>query len=167
MKAPSGRYQATSIVPSSAASPVRNRSCRSAGWALRESDRGLAEIQERVVEAVPVGPPHRIVLAIGIVVALLAIAELVAAEQHRHALAEHQRRDHVAPAAVSGGKDASVVGRAFGAHIVRMVVGMTVAVVLAIRLIVLAVIGDGIHQREAVMGTEQVDRGGGAAVRMV
>src|SRR5687768_16117250 len=45
---------------------------------------------------IPVDPADLVVLAVGVVVAGLRAAELVARQQHRHALRDHERRKHVA-----------------------------------------------------------------------
>ena len=54
-----------------------------------ELDQPPGELEERLllfVPFLPIEPAELIVLAIGVVVAVLGPAEFVAAEQHRHAL---------------------------------------------------------------------------------
>ena len=55
------------------------------------------------------------------------------------------------------------VGRALGAAVPGIVVAGPVAVVLAVGLVVLVVVGDQVAQGEAVVDGDQVDRGGGPA----
>ena len=58
------------------------------------------------------------------------------------------------------GDDVRVVGRALGAAVPRPVVVGAVAVVLAVGLVVLVVVGDQVAQGEAVVHGDQVDRRG-------
>ena len=80
-----------------------------------------------VLRKIPVEPGDVAVLAIGVVVAVLGAAELVAGEQHRRALREQQRRQHVALLPLAQRDDRRVVGRALGAAIPGAVVGTAVA----------------------------------------
>ena len=61
------------------------------------------EGEQLLVGVVPVEPRHLVVLAVGVVVAALRAAELVAGEQHRHALREEQRREQVSLLAFAQG----------------------------------------------------------------
>ena len=56
------------------------------------------ELDQRgaVLRYVPVDPAERIVLSVGIVIALLAAAEFVAGQDHRRALRQQQRRKQIA-----------------------------------------------------------------------
>ena len=51
------------------------------------------------VGVLPVVPGHLVVLAVGVVVAALGAADLVAAEDHGHAGGQQQRAEQVAPLA--------------------------------------------------------------------
>jgi hypothetical protein len=62
-----------------------------------EGDDALTPLREVGVDVVPAEPRDLVVLAIGVVVAALRSAELVAAEEHGDALRQQQRRDEVAP----------------------------------------------------------------------
>jgi hypothetical protein len=75
------------------------------------------EVDERMLAAGggPVQPADRVVLAVGVVVAGLGAAELVAAEEHRDALRQQQRREEVAALAGAQLQDARVVGRSLRA----------------------------------------------------
>src|SRR5207237_7281981 len=94
-----------------------------------------------------------------VVVAALATAEFVARQYHRRALRKQQRAQHVALLPLAQRADRGIVGRPLDAVVPRTVVGIAVLVVLAVRLVVLVVIGDGIVQREAVMRGDEVDAG--------
>src|SRR5256885_15817524 len=95
-----------------------------------------------VVVQLPVKPGQLVVLAVGVIVAPLRVAQLVTAEQHGHALREEQGSDQVAFLPLAEGADAGVASGAFGAAVPRVVVGGTVAVALAVGLIVLVVVTD-------------------------
>ena len=68
---------------------------------------------------VPVEPGDLVVLALGVVVAALRAPDLVAAEQHRHALREQQRREQVALLPRAQRDDLRIVGRALDAAVPR------------------------------------------------
>ena len=97
-------------------------------------------------------------LAVGVVVAALRSAALVAAEQHRHALGQHQRRDEVAPLALAGGADARIAGRSLDAEVLPAVVAGAVAVGLAVGLVVLALVRHEANGESNRDGTDD-DRG--------
>ncbi len=110
--------------------------------------------------ALPGKPGDLVVLAPRVVAAALAAAELVAAEQHRHALGEQQRRQEVALLARAQRVDLRIVGLALHAAVPRPVVVRAVLVVLEVGLVVLLVVRDEVVQREAVVGGDEVDRRG-------
>ena len=126
--------------------------------AAQVGDAARHHVAEVLVDVVPVEPRELAVLAVGVVVAVLGAAELVAAEDHRHALRQQQRREDVAPLAGAQGEDLLVVGLALDAAVPRAVVRLAVAVVLAVGLVVLVVVRDEVAQREAVVGGDEVDR---------
>src|SRR5246127_1352981 len=99
-----------------------------------------------------------VVLAIGIVVPLLGTSELVTGKQHRRALGEEQGGKKITPLAPSQCIYVLVVRRAFGAAVPRPVIGLAVLVVLAVRIVVLVVVGDEIAERESVMNGDEIDR---------
>ena len=115
------------------------------------------ELQQRLVDVAPIEPGQRVVLGVGVVVAALCAPGLVAHGEHRRAAGEEQRGEQVADVAPAAGVDAGVVGGAFDA-VVPGVVGVgTVAVVLAVRPVVLVLEGDDVRQREAVMRSDEID----------
>ena len=126
-----------------------------------QADQPLREVEQLalLVGEVPVVPGDLGVLAPGVVVAALRAAELVAAEQHRRAVRQEQRRQEVADLAQPQRDDLGVVRRPLDAAVPRAVVVGAVAVVLAVGLVVLGVVRDHVAQREAVVGGDEVDRG--------
>ncbi|MNM73230.1 hypothetical protein D3C81_849500 [compost metagenome] len=119
----------------------------------------------------PVQPRDLVVLAVGVVVAVLGAAPLVAGGQHRRALRQQQRGHQRLRHAAAALQDFRVAGRAFDAAVrapvgAGVVVG-AVAVVLAVGLVVLAVVADQVGQREAVVRGDEVDAGPRAPVAPV
>ena len=139
--------------------PVKNRLRRNVGCCAAQLDQRGGELDQRLVGLVPVHPAELGVLGVGVVVALLGAAELVAVQQHRHALAEQQRGQEVALRARPQRQDLRVVGRSLDAVVPRAVVALAVVVVLAVGLVVLLVVGHQVAQGEAVVGGDEVDAG--------
>ena len=90
----------------------------------------------------PVEPGDLVVLAIGVVVALLGAAQLVAAQQHREPEGEQQGGEDRAGLARAQGQHGGVAGRALRAAVPGAVVAGPVAVGFAVGLVVLVVVGD-------------------------
>ena len=88
----------------------------------------------------PVNPRDRVVLAVGVVVALLGPADLVPCRNHGDALGDHQAGHQVLPALGAPGKDVAVFGGALETVVVAAVVAVAVAVLLAVGLVVFAVV---------------------------
>ena len=105
----------------------------------------------------PVEPVGLVVLAIGVVVAALRAADLVAHQDHRHAQRQQRDGQEVLHLAVAQLLDRRVVGRPFDAAVPTAVVVGAVAVVLAVGLVVLLVVGNEIVEREAVVAGHEVD----------
>src|SRR6202034_3180806 len=102
------------------------------------------EINERepLVVHVPIEPARCVVLAIGVVVAVLRAAEFVAGADHRRALRQDQRREQIPHLAPPQRLYLFVVGGPLRTAVPGTVVGVAVAVLLAVRLVMLVVIGD-------------------------
>jgi len=86
-----------------------------------------------------------------VVVAVLAIADLVAGQDQRQALGQQQARELVFPKLAAKCDNRCVVGRAFMAAIVAVIVVRAVTVFLAITLIVLFIVAEQVRQRETIM----------------
>ena len=112
----------------------------------------------RIVE-VPIRPRDLVVLAVRVVVAALRAHDLVAAADHRDALADEQCGEHVAHLPLAQFVDVADVGRTFHAAVPGAVVALAVAVAFAVRLVVLVVVADQVVHREAVVRGDEVHRG--------
>ena len=107
----------------------------------------------------PVDEGNFVVLAIGVVVALLGAAELVAGREHRGAARQKQggeQREEIAPAALA---DGGVAALALRAVVPGVILAEAVAIALAIRFIVLLGIAHDIGEAEAVMARKIVHAG--------
>ena len=130
-----------------------------------QSDQACGEVEHVLVDVLPVEPGQLRVVAVGIVVAVLGPTQLIAAEQHGHALAEQQRRQQVAPLAGAQGEDRGVVGGALDAAVPGAVPGLAVTIAVAVGTVVLVVVADQVEQGEAVVGGDEVDaRGRGTSL---
>ncbi len=104
----------------------------------------------------PIEPGQLIVLRIGVVVALLAAAELIAGREHERSARQEQARQQRAQVTRPRGLDGLIRAFAFGAVVPGEIVVGAVAIGLAIRVIVLASMGNEIAQGEAVMGRKEI-----------
>jgi len=132
---------------------------------MAEGEHGL-DISEQLgvlFEQGPVLPVKLVIVAIGIVVAELRATHFVAHEDHGYALADEQHGHGVLHLTHAQGVDAGVVGRPFPAAVPTVIVVGSVAVVFAVGLVVLLVVGDEVIEREAVVGGDEVDGGRGPA----
>ena len=92
--------------------PPKNCGRRKTGCARRSAIRSRTNAEELgIVALFPTEPADLVVLAVRIVVAHLRVVELIAGEQHRQALREQQRREHVALLLRAQVLDALIVGR--------------------------------------------------------
>src|SRR6516162_3677733 len=122
-------------------------------------DEQLPEAQERAVlfRQTPVEPTDLIVLAVGVVVAFLRAANLVAGHEHRHAARHHENDGEVLDLPFPQRLDGWIVGWAFAAAVPAQVFVDAVAVTLAVGVVVLVVVGDQVVEREAVVASNEVD----------
>src|SRR5208282_6716352 len=104
-----------------------------------ESDQFSRELKEAltVVVPIPVKPVELVVLAIGIVVAMLRPAEFVSAQNHRHALRKKHSAHQVATLTPAKPIHRRVLRWPFLAAIPRVVVVVPVPVFFAVRFVVL------------------------------
>src|SRR5271165_6773795 len=123
------------------------------------------EIEESLlpVVQVPVQPGQLVVLAKGIVVPLLGVPDLVAGQEHGDALGEHQRDHEIALLALAKFENDRVVGRSLGSAVPAIVAARAVAVLLAVGIIMLVIVGDKVLERETVVAGDEVDAGGRGA----
>ena len=115
----------------------------------------------------PVHPADLVILAIGVIVAVLAVADLVARQQQRHALREKQAGKLIALAPPAHRENGRIVGCAFDAAIDAQIVVRSVAIVFAVGLIVLVLVAHQVFEREAVVHGDVVDAAARAAAVML
>jgi hypothetical protein len=122
------------------------------------------EAQQVMVGGGPVDPGGGVVLAVGVVVAALAVPEFVAGCEHRRALREQQAGQQRSLQTRAQGQHLGIVGRSFPAAVPAQVVAMAVAVAFAVGFVVAQVVADEVGQREAVVRDDEVDRFPGRAL---
>ncbi len=125
------------------------------------------EIEQFRISLVPVDPANFIVLTIGIVVALLGIADLIPGQKHGRALRQEQGCQHVALAFGAAVADEFIIGFALDTTIVAQVRIMPVRAIFAIRLIVPLIVARHIGQGEAIMRRDEIQRRPGPASVLV
>ena len=97
-------------------------------------------------------PGHFVVLAVGIVVALLGAADFIAGLEHRHALGKEQGGQDAPFFPLAQCIDGRIVGWPFGIRSSNCGCCYSPSlIVLAVGLVVLVVVGDQIVQGEAVV----------------
>ena len=111
----------------------------------------------------PVHPARRVVLTVGVVVSLLRARDLVPGAEHGDPLGEQQGGQEVARLSLAEREDLRVVGGSFHPAVPAQILLRAVAVVLAVRLVVLLVVAHEVVQGEAVVGGHEVDARVGAA----
>ena len=116
----------------------------------------MPEISLAFVE-LPIEPTYFVVLAIGIVVAILRMAEFVTAANHWHALRQHYRRDESSHLAFSQGGDLWILRRPFLATIPTQIVAVAIAIVVFVSFVVLVVVADQIIETESVVRRHKID----------
>src|SRR5580704_129600 len=131
---------------------------KAAAYFAHMSDK-IDEVATFVARAFPANPAGLVILAIGVVIAVLGIADLVAGQDQGNALGEQKAGELIFPQLVAQRVDGGIVGRAFVAAIVAVIVVGAVAVVLAVRLIVLGVVAEEVVERETVMHRDVIDAG--------
>jgi hypothetical protein len=141
---------------------------------LREAPPQSGELRHQLADVLaglftrrPVHPAKRVVLAISIVVAVLAVADLVPGQQQRHALRQHHARQQIAPQLPPQLENVGIVRRPFDPAIGTVVVVGAVAIVLAVGLVVLALVADEVGQGETVVDGDVVDARARAAAGTV
>ena len=118
---------------------------------LPELNRIAREIVELPIpiDEPPVEPVRRIILTVRIIVSEAGLAELVTRVDQRGALAQHQQQPRVPPHLLPEKLDGLLPGRTLLAAVPAVVLVGTVAVILMILFVMLAIIGEDIHQTHA------------------
>ncbi|MBG9885182.1 hypothetical protein ABE10_00985 [Bacillus toyonensis] len=104
----------------------------------------------------PGEPGERRVVTVGVVVAVLGAAGLVAGGEHRDAGGEEKRPQEVAHRLPARRLDHRIVGGTLGAMVESAVHLRAVAVLLAVGLVVLDVVRDEVAQGEPVVRGDEV-----------
>ena len=100
-------------------------------------------------------------MAISVVVSLLGSPELIARHQHRYALGQHQRREHVFNLTISHFVNDGLVRGTFDTEVITEIVVVPVAVVFPVGQIVFVAVADQIVERKTIMGRDEVDTAAG------
>src|SRR5882724_3631638 len=105
----------------------------------------------------PVEPRGFIVEAVRVVVATLRAADLIAHEQHGGAGREQRQREKVLDLTVAQLLGTVVLRRSLDTAVPAVINVVPVAIRLAVRLVVLVVVGNEVVQREAIVARDEVD----------
>src|SRR5260370_42314804 len=116
---------------------------------LRKAPASLGHVTDEIGEVVafamktfPADPARFVILAIGIVVTGLRVADLIASQDQRQALRQQQTGELVSAQLTTKRCYLGVVGRAFKATICAVVLPGRGAIIFAIRLIDTFVVGE-------------------------
>ncbi len=115
------------------------------------------EGDQRGVGAAPVDRAGRVVLGVGVVVPSLAEAKLRPHRQHGRAARGDKQRQEIALVARAGGEDRRILGRPLDPLIPGEIRVGPVPVMLAVRLVVLMLVGNEVSEGEAVVRDDEVD----------
>ena len=124
-----------------------------------EAPRGREQVgaRARAGRRIPGQPGHLGIVAVRVVVASLAAAELVARGEHRHTRREQQGAEEVPDAPPPRCADQRVGRVALDAVVEGVVAVGAVTVQLAVAEVVLHVVGGEVGEREAVVGGDEVE----------
>src|SRR5689334_20120756 len=118
----------------------------------------VKEVLLAIVE-LPIQPGDLVVLAVGIIVPALCVADLIAREQHGNTLRENQCRQKGPLLLFTELDNLGIVCRTFSAAVPAIVVVSAVAVFFAVGLVVFVVVRHEIVEREAIMARDEVNAG--------
>src|SRR5580704_7486477 len=132
-----------------------------------KGDHSLCEAMDIFVlfQQAPVKPADLVILTIGIIIAALGSAKLIAAEQHGNPARDEQGQKEILDQSVAHALDTGILARPFHPAIVAVVGIRSIAIELAIFGIVFLLVADQVVQCEAVMGGHEVEAAGGALAR--
>ena len=107
----------------------------------------------------PIHPGKFVVLTIRVVVAELSPADLVAPEQHRNTLRQHERRQQISALPMPEGIYRVVRRYSLGATIPGTIVVLSIPVRLAIGCIVFFIVGNEVCESEPIVARNEVNTG--------
>jgi len=90
---------------------------------------------------------------------MLAVAKFVTGEEHGHALGKQQRGEKVSFLTCTQSQNGFVAGLSFGTTIPTVVLIASVAIFLAVGIIVFGVVADEIVQGKTIVATDEVEAG--------
>ena len=108
----------------------------------------------------PVEPVPLLVMAVGVVVALLGAVDFVTHREHRHSLAQEEQRHCVALETRPQGLHGRIIGLPLHSAVPTVVVVGPIAVLLGIGKVVLVVVAVEIAQGKTVVTGQEIHRGG-------
>src|SRR6056297_1121962 len=128
---------------------------------MAKDDQALAEREQICVNFFPVVPGNFVILAVGVIVALLCPRNFVAAKEHGYSLGKEQGGKKIALLAGAQFQYFGVIGCSLNTTVPGTVVICAVLVVFTVGFIMFFIVGDQILQREAIVGGDKVDAGEG------
>ena len=112
-----------------------------------------------LVGDIPIQPGEFIVLTIGIVIALLRMADVVSGQNHRHTGGQEQGGDKVSFLLRTQRVDRRIIRRSFGPAIPAIIVVGAILIVFPIRFVIFVVVAHEIVERKSVVTGDEVDTG--------
>jgi len=127
--------------------------------ALTEVNHQLEESEyiSVLLHKIPVKPTKLVILAVGVVVALLRASDFITSRNHRYALGEQKNGCEVFNLSPTQCINFWVVSLSFNATIPAQIVIDTILIILAISFIVLVVIRDQIIESEPIMTSNEIN----------
>src|SRR5215472_12336447 len=110
-----------------------------------------------LVDQRPIEPGYFVVLTEAVIVPALGAAHLVSLQQHRHAGCQQRHSQEVLDLAVAQPLDLRVSRWSLDAAVPAEIVVRAVAVPLSVLLVVLAIVGNQIIEREAIVAGYEID----------
>src|SRR5579871_3056423 len=105
----------------------------------------------------PVKPTRFVILAVGVIVAVLRSPHLISHQEHRESKRNHRRGQEILHQAIAQLLDRRIIRWAFDPQIVAPVVVRPVAIILAIRFVVFRVVRDEIVEGKTVVTCDEIN----------
>src|SRR6266496_2735716 len=126
---------------------------------LTERDHQFEEPEQTgvLLYQLPIEPTDLVILAVGIVIALLRSSNFITGKDHRNALRKHKYGHTILDLTLAQGPNCCIIRLPFHATIPTHIIIAAIPVVFTVGLIVLVVIGHQIIQGEAIMTGDEID----------